>query len=481
MSDPCHDFHELMTDALDGRLEAADRDRFERLLAESPDRRREWDAYREMRELLLQVGTERAPGELAGTVAGAVRADDGPGGAGIDSVSAWSHLRKMGWARAAAVAAVFIAVVVTLRSYRALDAAAPVSRQVADGAAPRDTGRGAAFPETLEIGDPSAARDVGEAEIATDEDVLLQDLKALQSRVATLQAEEETRGVVEQALMLFHRNRDRLSLGEMQSRGVVEFGAVADRRVQELQNLGVEVTADWVGRQAGPPTEEAVGGVADKRGAPGAPKAAGKRLVAPGNRGAGGASATRGGRAAATPPAAKGPDTPPAAGAPAGNASQARTSPVPSESRVFFALIGSDALGRTRTVLEGVSGVRELPGDVAFKASEKRSQPIVKAGEAQESAGDKTKERSPAVNRAVPAKSGYRIFQVTLPTREADLLVGRLETQPGLVLRILGESLLSGAPGRGAPSRPRPGSVVRKQRDGGTLPMRTLVLVVLER
>ena len=58
MSDPCHDFHELMTDALDGRLEAADRDRFERLLAESPDRRREWDAYREMRELLLQVGTE---------------------------------------------------------------------------------------------------------------------------------------------------------------------------------------------------------------------------------------------------------------------------------------------------------------------------------------------------------------------------------------------------------------------------------------
>jgi len=468
MSDPCHDFHELMTDALDGRLEAADRDRFERLLAESPDRRREWDAYREMRELLLQVGTERAPGELAGTVAGAVRADDGPGGAGIDSVSAWSHLRKMGWARAAAVAAVFIAVVVTLRSYRALDAAAPVSRQVADGAAPRDTGRGAAFPETLEIGDPSAARDVGEAEIATDEDVLLQDLKALQGRVATLQAEEETRGVVEQALMLFHRNRDRLSLGEMQSRGVVEFGAVADRRVQELQNLGL-----WVG--------EAVGGVADKRGAPVATTAAGKRLVAPGNRGAGGASATRGGRAAATPPAAKGPDTPPAAGAPAGNASQARTSPVPSESRVFFALIGSDALGRTRTVLEGVSGVRELPGGVAFKASEKRSQPIVKAGEAQESAGDKTKERSPAVNRAVPAKSGYRIFQVTLPTREADLLVGRLETQPGLVLRILGESLLSGAPGRGAPSRPRPGSVVRKQRDGGTLPMRTLVLVVLER
>ncbi|MEE2714279.1 MAG: hypothetical protein VX913_16025, partial [Planctomycetota bacterium] len=278
-----------MTDALDGRLEAADRDRFERLLAESPDRRREWDAYREMRELLLQVGTERAPGELAGTVAGAVRADDGPGGAGIDSVSAWSHLRKMGWARAAAVAAVFIAVVVTLRSYRALDAAAPVSRQVADGAAPRDTGRGAVFPETLEIGDPSAARDVGEAEIAADEDALLQGLKALQSRVVTLQAEEETRGVVEQALMLFHRNRDRLSLGEMQSRGVVEFGAVADRRVQELQNLGVEVTADGVGRQA---LEEAVGGVADKRGAPGAPKAAGKRLVAPGNRGAGGASAT---------------------------------------------------------------------------------------------------------------------------------------------------------------------------------------------
>ena len=472
MSDPCHDFHELMTDALDGRLEAADRDRFERLLAESPDRRREWDAYREMRELLLQVGTERAPGELAGTVAGAVRADDGPGGAGIDSVSAWSHLRKMGWARAAAVAAVFIAVVVTLRSYRALDAAAPVSRQVADGAAPRDTGRGAVFPETLEIGDPSAARDVGEAEIATDEDVLLQDLKALQSRVATLQAEEETRGVVEQALMLFHRNRDRLSLGEMQSRGVVEFGAVADRRVQELQNLGVEVTADGVGRQAGPPTEEAVGGVADKRGAPGAPKAAGKRLVAPGNRG---------GRAAVTPPAAKGPDTPPAVGAPAGNASQARTSPVPSESRVFFALIGSDALGRTRTVLEGVSGVRELPGGVAFKASEKRSQPIVKAGEAQKSAGDKTKERSPAVDRAVPAKSGYRIFQVTLPTREADLLVGRLETQPGLVLRILGESLLSGAPGRGAPSRPRPGGVVQKPQAGGDGPMRTLVLVVLER
>ena len=122
-----------------------------------------------------------------------------------------------------------------------------------------------------------------------------------------------------------------------------------------------------------------------------------------------------------------------------------------------------------------------MPGSVAFKASEKRSQPIVKAGEAQEAAGDKTKERSPGVNSAVPAKSGYRIFQVTLPTREADLLVGRLETQPGLVLRILGESLLSGAPGRGTPSRPRPGSVVRKQRDGGTLPMRTLVLVVLER
>ena len=44
MSDTCHDFQQLMTDALDGRLDAADRARFERLIAQSEDRRREWEA-----------------------------------------------------------------------------------------------------------------------------------------------------------------------------------------------------------------------------------------------------------------------------------------------------------------------------------------------------------------------------------------------------------------------------------------------------
>ena len=161
-----------------------------------------------------------------------------------------------------------------------------------------------------------------------------------------------------------------------------------------------------------------------------------------------------------------------------------QTLTVPSEDRVFFALIGPEALARARTVMESVSGVQELRARPAFEANAKGPQASDKAAETR-SAGDKTEERSTAKESAVAARPGnlpgYKIFQVTLTMAETNRLVGRLESQSGLVLRSLGKSLLSGAPVKKAPI-PRPaGGVVQKPQGGGIPPMRTLVLVVLER
>ena len=73
-----------------------------------------------------------------------------------------------------------------------------------------------------------------------------------------------------------------------------------------------------------------------------------------------------------------------------------------------------------------------------------------------------------------------------LPAAEANVLVGRLESEKGLALRSLGKSLLPGMamPAPSPPSavaRSRPGLENAAPADRGAGPQRTLVLVVLER
>ena len=102
------DFNEWMTDAVDDRLSSSERLEFEALLAESDERRAEWDGFRAMREDLRSIGTEAAPAELTERVAAAIRQS---GHAGAEPPpSSWSHLRQLGWVRAAAVIAVFFGV-----------------------------------------------------------------------------------------------------------------------------------------------------------------------------------------------------------------------------------------------------------------------------------------------------------------------------------------------------------------------------------
>ena len=110
------DFNEWMTDAVDDRLSPSERLEFEALLAESDERRAEWDGFRAMREDLRSIGTEAAPAELTERVAVAIRQS---GDAGAEPPpSSWSHLRQLGWVRAAAVIAVFLGVAVMLNEER---------------------------------------------------------------------------------------------------------------------------------------------------------------------------------------------------------------------------------------------------------------------------------------------------------------------------------------------------------------------------
>lgn len=57
-------FDQLMMGALDNELSGVERDEFERLLAESPERRKEWAAYKELKELTMKMRYSEPPQEV---------------------------------------------------------------------------------------------------------------------------------------------------------------------------------------------------------------------------------------------------------------------------------------------------------------------------------------------------------------------------------------------------------------------------------
>lgn len=130
MSEPNPEFLELMTDALDERLSSEDEVRFRALLEESAANRREWESFREMRGLLLGVGTEKAPRDLAPRIRLQIQ--------GLEArpePSRWSHLAAMGWGRSAAVAAVLVMVTIIVVKERPWkDAEAPVGQRARETA-----------------------------------------------------------------------------------------------------------------------------------------------------------------------------------------------------------------------------------------------------------------------------------------------------------------------------------------------------------
>ena len=483
MSDTCHDFQQLMTDALDGRLDAADRARFERLLAESEDRRREWDAYREMRDLLLAIGTESAPADLARTVGDAVRAAEDPIESQPESVSSWSHLRTMGLARAAALVVALIAVAVVLSTEFGLDAA-PASREVADVGSEEVTDPKGLASDGVLVDGVTADDERPESEMREGHDFDASVLGRAERRAADKQLGFATPDVMDEALYLLQQNLGRLSLGELESRGVAEFGAVADRRAQERQvDLLRERQKQAEGVLAGEKRRKELG---DKKASVAPPKTeqSGRRVLkGKAERGGGGARARA---ATGAPPRAVATDTPPpssAAGVAPGLALEADAlaqTLVPPASRLFFVLVGPDALTRTRKLMGSVSGVRELSARPAFEKNGEVAKPSAQSGKARNTKG-KTQRSSPTKDNANPAKPGYKIFQVTLPMAEADGLVGRLESQSGLVLRSLGKSVLPGLRAGAEVTWGGPGGAVQKPKGGGIPPMRTIVLVVLER
>ena len=489
MSDTCHDFQQLMTDALDGRLDAADRARFERLLAESEDRRREWDAYREMRDLLLAIGTESAPADLARTVGDAVRAAEDPIESQPESVSSWSHLRTMGLARAAALVVALIAVAVVLSTEFGLDAA-PASREVADVGSEEVTDPKGLASDGVLVDGVTADDERPESEMREGHDFDASVLGRAERRAADKQLGFATPDVMDEALYLLQQNLGRLSLGELESRGVAEFGAVADRRAQERQvDLLRERQKQAEGVLAGEKRRKELG---DRKASVAPPKTeqSGRRVLkGKAEAGGGGArerAATGAPPRAALPPALRPPPstlTSAARGAPGVELAFGAPAPtlvVPTESRVFFVLVGPDALTRTRKLMGSVSGVRELSARPAFEKNGEVAKPSAQSGKARNTKG-KTQRSSPTKDNANPAKPGYKIFQVTLPMAEADGLVGRLESQSGLVLRSLGKSVLPGLRAGAEVTWGGPGGAVQKPKGGHTPPMRTIVLVVLER
>ncbi|HYG35873.1 MAG TPA: hypothetical protein VEC99_13865 [Clostridia bacterium] len=57
-------FHLLMTRALDGDLSAREQEEFEQLLASSPERQKEWNDYRKLKELTMQMQFTDPPDEV---------------------------------------------------------------------------------------------------------------------------------------------------------------------------------------------------------------------------------------------------------------------------------------------------------------------------------------------------------------------------------------------------------------------------------
>lgn len=642
MSETCHDFQQLMSDALDGRLGPEEQGRFERMLRESDERAREWEAFCEMRERLLGIGTEGAPEELFDRIAGAIRSEAAVAAAAEGSVgrsaqgrsasgssvsevapSQWSHLRVMGWPRAAAVLAVLIGVAVFMTNELGERSTAPDTHDSVVAESDKDlrklpadrTGDDRLEEETEESDDlePAGAGKKGawradrgflaagldekrrvfdevRSEQAVDRlerrsrmerfknnldayekkivelgrgpsresNANVTNDKAERQEVAPAQTMSLRADVMDEAMILIGKNLERFSGAELESRGLGTFAEHADARVHRR-------LAPKARQRRASPTGAPLTDVDSNEGAPGIrdrqlerspneaakdnPKAtpAGQPRPNPakplrpengsvdGNRGrperesrrrrgsrGGFGGVSRGGRdgrggvgkseqpgaGAGTTPSSPGgggggrfdqpgeggkPGAPAIGGltqAPGGDPTTGEKSldaATAESGRVFFALLGTDAGRRTRTVLAGIEGVRERDVAPAFRANKGAGS----GGGAQPSR--EAVRRPPARPRTSNTRA-YTIFEVTLPADEADALVGRLESTPGLVLRTLGRSLLRGTvsqdpsgaerprtsnPSRGAAIRGRAAMTADGKRAHG--PMRTLVLVVFER
>ena len=475
MAESYHDFQEMMTDALDGRLGPTERAHFERLLAESPERRREWDALQEMRARLQAVGTSAAPDGLSARVAAAIRQEMGSGSmpqpneepapvAAAPAPSAWSHWRAMGAARAAAVIAVLIAVASILLEQKISDDATSASRPIVaadeealgnDGAkseasereAKRSFRAGGAEGVTSVIGEPEVSEDALAAEGARQKPKsmdlerrlafvaggrivpLITKLELLENALSDsggMRRENpdaqqsggppEMRGlnrdgVLGEALWFVGRNLRRFSAEELDSEG---FGQLA---------VDMDTAVDlWLAESSKPRTQPAPS-------AGGRPRPRAKATSPTVRAGAptGGMDRRSRGRAdlAAPKPAPK----------PGG----AKTSKLRGGQRMFFTVIGKDAQQRVKALLGGLEGIRESSAAEAFGRSRKSSGSAANA--------------KPAERRGV-----YRVYEVPLQEREATALIARLESLAGLTLRSLGASKLpegSGAPTGAGADRPR--------------------------
>ncbi|MAE95248.1 MAG: hypothetical protein CL910_11360 [Deltaproteobacteria bacterium] len=285
----CPNFNEMMTDALDGRLSPADDARFQQLLAESEERRREWGAFQTMRKTLLTVGTESAPAGLADRIRGAVRAESASGA--VDPIptsrkddvseptpSAWSHIHQMGWARAAAVV-VLLGLVASILIEHNRDPAvsepnpreeaegyghgekteAPAeARREAGGLADRraESGRGRNLDnerseadedkilEAKKFGEMHGVLESDGSEIGSDgraDRKLKQFFQRLAAIETTVEKKLELRAeagrdasgsTVDKAMILLSKNLDRFTDAELGSRGIQGFAQFMDRRVE---------------------------------------------------------------------------------------------------------------------------------------------------------------------------------------------------------------------------------------------------------
>ena len=110
MSWPRAKISEHMSEALDGRLSPQEDELFRAGLAEHDDLAREYEALKEQRQTLLEIGIEKAPAGILEAIRKDLRDDPNFQGRDENRVSPWSHLQAMGVWRAAALLLVFITV-----------------------------------------------------------------------------------------------------------------------------------------------------------------------------------------------------------------------------------------------------------------------------------------------------------------------------------------------------------------------------------
>ncbi len=103
----CHAWSSLLVDAVDGTLTTSEHEQFLAHCGACDECRGTFEALAEVRSKMLRLGIGSAPADLRDRVRKDVAAATTPPRVGLPieppAASAWSHLRKLGWARAAAL------------------------------------------------------------------------------------------------------------------------------------------------------------------------------------------------------------------------------------------------------------------------------------------------------------------------------------------------------------------------------------------